>query len=262
VIDQRGEIAFNRRVAENTYLMGFDCPQIAAKAKPGQFVMLRVGSGYDPLLRRPFSLCGVKGGLILVLYDVVGRGTTLLRTMAAGDELSVLGPLGNGFMPHADDHAPLLVAGGIGIAPLLYLAASMSKKRYRLLAGFRSAPAVIDATATVGRPMDVSLATDDGTAGHYGPVTDVLEAHLSESRSDGRSLVVYACGPQAMLRKVAEMTLEGEVSCQVSLEATMACGLGACQGCAVRAAEGGRTYHHVCKDGPVFPVQAVDWNRL
>ena len=262
MFDQRCEIAFNRRVAENTYLIGFSCHRIAAKAKPGQFVMLRIGSGYDPLLRRPFSICGAEGDLILVLYDVVGRGTAILKTMAAGDRVTVLGPLGNGFVSHMDDHVPLLVAGGIGIAPLLYLAHGMTKRPYRLLAGFRSAPAVIDAASTVGGHLNVSVATDDGTAGHYGPVTDLLEAQLSEGGSHGRSFVVYACGPKAMLRKVAAMTLKRKISCDVSLEAYMACGLGACQGCAVRAAARGRTYYHVCQDGPVFPVQAIDWDRL
>jgi dihydroorotate dehydrogenase electron transfer subunit len=262
VIDQRVEIRFNRRVANNTYLIGFNCHQIAARAKPGQFVMLRVGSGYDPLLRRPFSICGVRDELILVLYDVVGRGTRLLRAMVAGDGVSVLGPLGNGFMPRADDRKSLLVAGGIGIAPLLHLAAGMSKERYHLLAGFRSAPAVIDVSATVGTPTDVSLATDDGTAGHHGPITDVLQRHLNEYRPAGTSLVIYACGPKAMLKKVARMSLESEVSCHVSLEAYMACGLGACQGCAVRAAAGERTYCHVCKDGPVFPAYAIDWDQF
>jgi dihydroorotate dehydrogenase electron transfer subunit len=263
VIDQRGEIALHRRVAENTYLIGLNCPQITVMAWPGQFVMLRLGSGYDPLLRRPFSICGTKGDLILILYDVVGRGTTILSTMETGDGVSVLGPLGNGFVAGTGDRISLLVAGGIGIAPLLYLAQTMADKQYRLLAGFRTATAIIDATSALGEPMDVSVATDDGTEGHHGPVTDLLEAHLAGKRSRGSALVVSACGPKAMLKKVAAMTLEKGIACQVSLEAHMACGLGACQGCAVRAAAAEeRAYYHVCKDGPVFPVQTVDWDRL
>ncbi len=263
MIDQRGKIAFNQRVTENTFLMGLECPRIAAATRPGQFAMLRVGSGYDPLLRRPFSICGTKGDLILVLYDVVGRGTTLMSAMEAGDDVTVLGPLGHGFSSGSGDRMSLLVAGGIGIAPLLYLAQTMTEQPYRLLAGFRTATAVIDATSAVGASKDVSVATDDGTAGHHGPVTDLLRAHLAERGSRGSALGVYACGPKAMLRKVATMTLEKGIACQVSLEAYMACGLGACQGCAVRAAAGQeRTYYHVCKDGPVFPVQAVDWDTF
>ena len=263
MIDQRGEITLHRRVGQNTYLIGFKCPQITAMARPGQFVMLRLGSGYDPLLRRPFSICGTKGDLFLILYDVVGRGTTILSTMKTGDGVSVLGPLGTGFVPGTGDQISLLVAGGIGIAPLLYLAQTMTDKQYRLLAGFRTATAIIDATSVVGKPMDVSVATDDGTEGHHGPVTDLLEMHLAGRRSRRTSLLVSACGPKAMLKKVAAMTLENGIACQVSLEAHMACGLGACQGCAVRAsAEEERTYYHVCKDGPVLPVQAVDWDRL
>jgi dihydroorotate dehydrogenase electron transfer subunit len=234
-----------------------------AMARPGQFVMLRMGSGYEPLLRRPFSICGTKGDLILVLYDVVGRGTTILSTMKTGDEVTVLGPLGNGFRVGTGDRISLLVAGGIGIAPLLYLAQTMRDQRYRLLVGFRTATAIIDATSAVGEPMDVSVATDDGTQGHHGPVTDLMEALLAESGSRGSSLTVYACGPTAMLKKVAAMTREKGIACQVSLEAHMACGLGACQGCAVRAAaDEEQTYFHVCKDGPVLPVQAVDWDRF
>jgi dihydroorotate dehydrogenase electron transfer subunit len=263
VIDQRGEIALHRKVAEKTYLIGFRCPEIAATARPGQFVMLRMGSGYDPLLRRPFSICGTRGDLILVLCDVVGRGTTILSTMKTGEGVTVLGPLGHGFAAGTGDRISLLIAGGIGIAPLLYLAQTMTDKGYRLLAGFRSAPAIIDVTSTVGESMDVSVATDDGTEGHHGPVTDLLEAALADKRARGSSLIVSACGPTAMLKKVAAMTRKSGIACQVSLEARMACGLGACQGCAVRAAAAEeRTYYHVCKDGPVFSAEVVDWDHL
>ncbi len=262
MIDQRGEIALHQKVAENTYLIGFKCPQITAMAKPGQFVMLRMGSAYDPLLRRPFSICGIRSDLILVLYDVVGKGTSILSTMKTGDEVTVLGPLGNGFMTGACDRVSLLVAGGVGIAPLLYLAQTMTGKQYRLLAGFRTVKAIIDVTSAVEEPVGVSVATDDGTEGYHGPVTDFLEAHLAESGLRGGSITVFACGPIAMLKKVAAMTRENGIACQVSLEAYMACGLGACQGCAVRAAaDEERTYYHVCKDGPVLPVQAVDWDH-
>ena len=263
MIDQRGEIAFNRRVGENTYLVGLNCPRIVTMARPGQFVMLRMGSGYDPLLRRPFSICGTRGDLILVLYDVVGRGTNALSTIEAGNRVTVLGPLGKGFVFGTDHRMPLLVAGGIGIAPLLYLTQTMAEKRYRLLAGFRTAAAIIDGRATGGELIDVTIATDDGTEGHHGPVTDLLEEHLAASASRGNSPIVYACGPKGMLKKVAAMTLTNGIACQVSLEAHMACGLGACQGCAVKAtAREERSYYHVCADGPVLPARAVDWDRF
>ena len=262
MFERNVEIVTNRKVADATYLMELYSPETASEARPGQFVMLRVRDGMDPLLRRPFSLCGVRDGEYLsILYRTVGTGTHLMTTLEVSSRVWVLGPLGRGFDRPPEGRVPLLVAGGIGLAPLLFLGRGLAVSGTTVLAGYRSAGEVIPVDQVGPGHPPVTVATDDGTRGYHGFVTDLLEARLAESGA--QSLVVYACGPKAMLRKVAAATLGLGLPCRVSLEAFMACGLGACQGCAVRAAGGSsRTYYHVCQDGPVFPVEAVEWERL
>ena len=262
MIEQESEIVFNKKVAANTFFMGLRSPQIAAEAKPGQFVMIRVAQGMDPLLRRPFSICGIReDDLVLILYRVVGRGTAIMCDVREGESLSVLGPLGSGFEMPQKREKPLLVAGGMGIAPLIFLATTMKPGSFTFLAGFGSDEEIV-ATDEIGfSEIDLSISTDDGSAGHRGLVTELLENHPSGFNT-GRSMV-FACGPLPMLKEVAAITLDKDVPCQVSLEASMACGLGACQGCAIRrSSEQAITYYHVCQDGPVFDVNALDWEAL
>ncbi len=263
MIEQYSEIVFNKRVAADTFFLGLRSPRIVAEAKPGQFVMLRVGRGMDPLLRRPFSICGVRDDdLVLILYRVVGRGTTIMCDVREGESLSVLGPLGSGFeMPHKGEK-PILVAGGMGIAPLIFLASTIEPGSFRFLAGFGSGEEIV-ATDEVGLSgIDLSISTDDGSAGHRGLVTELLENRLAGFNGNINP-VVFACGPLEMLKGVAAMTANKDVQCQVSLEASMACGLGACQGCAIRrSSEQAIAYYHVCQDGPVFDVKSLDWEAL
>jgi len=261
VWDKHAEIVWNRRVADGIYLMALRSPEIAATARPGQFVMIRVGEGLEPLLRRPFSICKAAEDRILVLYRVVGRGTRILSDTREGGSLSVLGPLGRGFEPPREDHRAILTAGGMGIAPLLFLARSLPPERMVFLAGFGSANEVIRADQIGLLDMPICVATDDGSAGHYGLVTDLLEDALNDR--DGRRTTVFACGPLPMLTAVVAVTRARGIPCQVSLEAGMACGLGACQGCALKAARGqGRAYWHVCQDGPVFDAMSLDWESI
>ena len=260
ILEESSEIVFNRSLTPDTWLMALASPGIAGSAKPGQFVMLQVHSGNDPLLRRPFSICGTGEGALFILYRVVGKGTAMMSRKKAGGTMSLLGPLGRGFEKMGDDAFALLVAGGIGIAPLLFLARTMDPAHYRLLAGFRTAREIIRAGDVVGNVGDIGLATDDGSAGHAGPVTDLLAGYLDGDGAGDSEPGLFACGPLPMLRKVVMMARQSKTPCQVSLEASMACGLGACQGCAVKADPGeGHTYYHVCKDGPVFPSSAIDW---
>ncbi len=261
VIEQDAEIVFNKRVAVGAFLMGLRSPEIAAEARPGQFVMIRVGQDMDPLLRRPFSICGVHDDLVLVLYKVVGRGTRIMSDTGEGELLKVLGPLGKGFVrPSAGQHA-ILAAGGMGIAPLMFLARSMAPESYTFFAGFGSADQIVRADEPGLSGIKMSIATDDGSAGHHGLVTELLEKGPASLSGDCR--MVFSCGPRPMLKAVAAITHERAIPCQVSLEAAMACGLGACQGCAVKAAPGqDRAYWHVCQDGPVFDATDLDWGAL
>jgi len=254
------EIVSNQRITEDTWLTALRSAEIAQAAKPGQFVMMRVRTGLDPLLRRPFSICGVRDDLFLVLYRVVGKGTSLMTELRGGDKMWVLGPLGRGFVVPDKRTRPLLVGGGIGIAPLVFLDQFHREKRLIFMMGFRSAKDIISPKQITGEGRGFLAATDDGTKGHHGPVTDLLEEHLRKNRGKAG---VYACGPKPMLRKVAEMTRAMRMPCQVSLESHMACGLGACQGCAVKASgNSGRSYFHVCKEGPVFEAEDIDWEMI
>ena len=258
---QNIDIAFNREVLSGTFLMGLIAPEIVAEARPGQFVMIRVSAGSDPLLRRPFSICGTrKDRLLLILYKVVGQGTSILSRTMEGEQLSVLGPLGTGFELPDTGRAPILVAGGMGTAPLLFLAQAMGPEDLTFLAGYRSKEEVLDIDEIGFSGMNISIATDDGSFGHPGLVTELLEAHLKTS--EDRGFEIYTCGPMPMIRQVASLALSSEISCQVSLETTMACGLGACQGCVVKSASPEQTYIHVCKDGPVFHAGSLDWEYL
>jgi dihydroorotate dehydrogenase electron transfer subunit len=247
----------NEEVARDTFLMELEAPSIASAAKPGQFVMLRVSERPDPLLRRPFSICSTReGGTLLLLYRVVGRGTRILAETGPGGHLSLMGPLGHGFRVPGATQSSLMAAGGMGLAPLVFLAGLAGEGRCTLMAGYGTAAEIIPLERVGAGGLHASVATEDGSAGHKGLVTELLEGALAETVGE----TVYACGPLPMLRRVAALCLERGVDCQVSLESFMACGLGACQGCAVKAGpEEGRTYLHVCGDGPVFRASAIDW---
>lgn len=263
MIEQNLEIVFNKEIARNTFLMGLRSPEMCAVAEPGQFVMIRVQTGIDPLLRRPFSVCGIQDDeLLLILYRVVGKGTAIMAERPEGEGLSVLGPLGKGFELSNTLQLSLLVSGGIGIAPLLFLAQLMKPRPIQLMMGFGSASEIVATEQILDYTIDSIIATDDGSAGHAGPVTDLMHAYFGQTGLERESVSVFACGPGPMLKKVAAMAFNRNNTCQASLEAVMACGLGACQGCVVKAASNEkRAYYHVCTDGPVFPAGSIDWSN-
>ena len=252
-----GEIVYNKQLTPVHFLMGLDWQ--GSVSSPGQFVMLRVGSGYDPLLRRPFGIYNVTegGSRLEVLYKVVGRGTAIMAAMKPGEEVDILGPLGRGFPAPGAEERVIMVAGGIGIAPLHMFALGHSKSV--LLYGARESAEASLSGDVAALGLTVKLSTEDGSAGSKGLVTD----HLAEELAGGG--VVYACGPMGMLKAVSAMAAEAGVRAYVSLENTMACGVGACLGCAVRfGGEGVSSGKHgafrmVCSEGPVFESTEIDW---
>jgi len=264
MIEQETEILFNRMIASETFLLGLKSPEIVAAAKPGQFVMVRVSSGIAPLLRRPFSICGIKEeDQFLILYRVVGRGTAMLTEKKEGEKLSILGPLGKGFELPKTHETPLLIGGGIGVAPLFFLSQTLKAIDIEFMMGFGSSKEIIDMNGIVVLNANVSIATDDGTVGHNGLVTDLLEEYLKKHVAKKDSFSIFTCGPVPMLKRVVDIAIHGSIPCQSSLEAFMACGLGACQGCAIKAdSKESREYYHVCRDGPVFPIQSLDWKSI
>lgn len=265
MIDQHIEIAFNREITSGIFLLGLRSPSLASESRPGQFVMLRVNQGIDPLLRRPFSICGTTDGkIVLILYKIVGHGTEMLAGRKAEEKLSVMGPLGKGFNLPGKNEKAVLVSGGIGIAPLNFLADALKNDQMEFMSGFDTSGNIISSKEITGRSINISIATDDGSEGYSGMVTGLLDEYLDKDIHEKDSKVIYACGPSAMLKKVSSIAAYRRIPCQVSLEALMACGLGACQGCAVKILPQNdlTLYRHVCKDGPVFPAHIIDWSGI
>lgn len=265
MIDQRIEIVFNREITSGIFLLGLKSPAMASESRPGQFVMVRVNKGIDPLLRRPFSICGIsEGKIILILYKTVGHGTELLAGKKAGEKVSVMGPLGQGFSLPGKDKKAVLVAGGMGVAPLYFLAGTIKDRQIEFMSGFDTSGNIISPVEITGHSMNISIATDDGSKGYSGMVTGLLEEYLDKNIHEKDPAIIYACGPSAMLKNVSSIASYRNIRCQVSLESLMACGLGACQGCAVKIMSQNDLpiYRHVCKDGPVFPAHVIDWSAI
>lgn len=247
------------QLAETLFRLTLAAPLIVAAAQPGQFVMAACGPSLDPLLRRPFSIHRLLGSdRIQLLFRVVGKGTGLLAECRPGQQLSLIGPLGRGFQP-ASQGPVCLIGGGIGIAPLLFLAdrfrtASPNPQLCTVLLGAQNREELTSLTKEFAAlHCQVETATDDGSLGHRGFVTDLLAPHLATAQQ------VYVCGPQPMMARVALQCQASQVGCQASLEAHMACGLGACLGCTVHGSD--ERYRHVCKHGPVFKAEEIAWNR-
>lgn len=259
-----------REVAEAFYLTRLSVGQGGAAVRPGQFVQLRPRprDGLTPFLRIPLSVYAADPheGTVDVLYEEVGPKTRALRHRRCGDEVGYLGPLGNAF-PRPDcrsDAELLLVGGGIGIPPLLFLGRLLQGEghRPRLLVGARSAARHLPDELVTAAAVAVERATDDGSLGHAGPVTDLLVAALAVP---GSPPLVYTCGPKGMMATVARLCAGRRASCFASLEEYMACGFGVCVGCVVPLLEGQTVegpygqYSRVCVDGPVYDARRIDW---
>jgi len=259
-----GQILWNRSLGDAYRCMGVTAQNGYSQATPGQFVMVKVDDGYAPLLRRPFSIHRLirEGGQVTgfeLLYKMVGPTTNQMGALLPGDTLSLLGPLGRGYTYPAKPTRVALAGGGIGIAPLIFLAAQMLEAGYapdliRVYLGGRSAPDLLCVADFEKMGLQVYTTTDDGSAGEKGLVTAPLERALAAR--DVRNL--YACGPVGMLQGLAALADLFQVPCQVSVETIMACGMGACMGCAVKSKEAlDEKCRHACLDGPVFEAGQI-----
>jgi dihydroorotate dehydrogenase electron transfer subunit len=223
--------------------------------------MLRVTGTGDPLLARPFGISSVLSrSSIEVVYRVVGRGTALLAGVKKGQTLNLLGPLGKGFPMPPKGTIPVLVGGGSGFPPLHFFAQSAGKNAHFFI-GARNKDCLPPAgilRSFKDVAEHVHIATDDGSAGAKGTSTDILNAFLSTMEKKSR-LVIYACGPHAMLSAVSTIASGYGILCHVSMEERMACGLGACMGCSIPQKAGG--YKRACKEGPVFDSKEIDWSE-
>ena len=246
------------QLVHGIFLLTVKAPAILESAGPGQFCMLEVKyhNSRDPLLRRPLSIYKtLANGRISFLYKEVGKGTRLLSKRCPGEIVRILGPLGQGFrLVH--DRPCILVGGGLGIASLLLLAEKIKQSGKLIIllgAGNASEIPTIEDFSRLTR--DFHIATEDGSLGQKGMVTDLLAQTLQKIKGMAQ---IYTCGPWPMMKAVYYMARNKNIPCQVSLEATMACGIGLCLGCAVPRSDS-QGFLHVCREGPVFDADQVNW---
>jgi dihydroorotate dehydrogenase electron transfer subunit len=228
--------------------------------QPGQFFTVRASDGTVPLLRRPFAFSAFDGKkqTASMIFQKRGRGTEILAAQQTGNTLDIIGPLGKPFPMPAEDLSALLVAGGIGLGPLLFLATRLREANVPCVFVFgcrtKSLIPVTGAFTGLGPAVRTAVCTDDGSAGFRGTAGDYLKS--IESTVDGRT-AVYACGPLPLLKACHEFAARRGCECFVAVEQVMACGVGACMGCAVRSAQGG--FVRACTEGPVFNSRELQW---
>ena len=259
ILNLRAQILRNQNIKAAYWHCLLKAPGIAKTAQPGQFINIKVCDGLDPLLRRPLSIHRVNGSTIEVLYEVVGKGTAILSQRKPGEILDIIGPLGNGFSYQTEKKRRLnaiLVGGGMGVAPLFFLAQQLKANRPLVLIGARTKELISCEKEFKSLGCRVFLATDNGSAGFKGKVTDLLKNVLLKA-PDAKLTVIYACGPQPMLKAISSFIKVRGLSAQLSLEEHMSCGIGACLGCVVKTRSG---FKRVCKEGPVFNAQDLVWD--
>ncbi len=267
------EVLLNERLARDTYCIRLQCPEIARAIRPGQFVMIRLVNGSDPLLGRPFALYDTvldSNGdpfAIDVVYLVVGRVTGALAAMRPGDQVAIWGPLGNGFRSFDAVGHVAFVAGGIGQTPFLAYARDLlgtrgygdrsprqQAGRVSMYYGVRSSDLAAGVEDFRGAGCEVHMASNNGSIGHHGFVTELLQHHPKPD-------FLVGCGPEPMLNALAALATEWNVPCDVSLETPMACGLGICFSCVAPVkTPDGWDYKRVCMDGPVFDAAKLCWD--
>ncbi|MHC4395192.1 MAG: dihydroorotate dehydrogenase electron transfer subunit [Planctomycetota bacterium] len=284
------DVRSNEKIGRRFYRLGLEFSGQAAKAfaktSPGQFAQLHLrdtalppkqlvpeelldASQRDILLRRPFSFCDVTTKddktSVDILYCVLGPATLRMTTLSPGDSVSLIGPLGSGFYVPKNKKFALLVAGGMGAPPLLHLAKLLTEDYPHIKAlafvGAKTQEELLLDAEPAGSKIEQCIATDDGSAGVKGLVTNLLEKWLSSRKPlAAEDMIIYSCGPEVMLAKVAKIAQNKNIDCQVSMERRMACGIGLCQSCAVecKAEDSNETvYKLCCKDGPVFNSREI-----
>lgn len=277
-IQHTARIVENEQLAKDTFRVRLTCPELASRAVPGQFLMLKIAGYQDPLIGRPFAIFDVGPGegfavdYVDVVYLVKGKLSTALAKLRRKQLIEVWGPLGNGFDPSPVDHL-IMVAGGIGQTPFLTLGQEFlgtrkfgpparevkPAKKVTLLYGARTAEYLAGVENFEAAGIDVRIATNDGSRGRQGLVTDLLDEILTEKAYASRRVV--CCGPEPMMHAASEVALRHSAPCQVSLETPMACGIGICFTCVakVKTPEGDWDYKRTCVEGPVFDAEKIIW---
>ena len=255
-IQDKYEIVSNEKICPRFYKLCLDAKPIAKIIKPGQFIHIKVSETLVPFFRRPFSVYRAQKH-VEILYEAIGVGTKALSTRKPGEYLDTLGPLGNSFsLPPKGTKQVVMIGGGIGVAPFLILSDSLAGARHAsplqliLLYGGRTGGHVYDMKEFEKNGCKVYVATDDGSKGVKGRVSELF----SKIKADSRSTILYTCGPHAMMEAVQKFSKKHNLHCEASCEELMACGLGACLGCSISTRQG---YKTTCYDGPVFDIRDV-----
>jgi dihydroorotate dehydrogenase electron transfer subunit len=260
MLEQTVQIVSNERDTDSYFRLVLSAPQIAPLIQPGQFAHVRILPLKDALLRRPFSIFQVAGDTFSILYKTVGKGTDALARMRAGEELSVIAPLGHGFtVPKAGGEIPLLVAGGYGMAAMFLLAQRSPQKGIVFVGGRRRVDILCEKEfATIG--WEVRVATEDGSHGEKGLVTQPLLAEIKKSKLKTQNFKVFACGPTPMLKAVGKIADVFNVPAELSMDEHMCCGVGVCLTCVIPVRTGDSwEYQRTCTEGPVFDSRRIVW---
>ncbi|MCX7826069.1 MAG: dihydroorotate dehydrogenase electron transfer subunit [Verrucomicrobiae bacterium] len=257
MVERNVEIVSNERDTDLYFRLALRAPEVAHATQPGQFLHMRIPPLREALLRRPFSIFQANGQTVTILYKVVGKGTEALSRMRAGEEVSVIGPLGHGFtVPQPGGATPLLVAGGYGMAAM-YLLAERSPQKGMVFVGGKRAEDILCEKEFRALGWDVRVTTEDGSRGEKGIVTQLLPPEL---RRATRGQKLFACGPTAMLKVVAKIAEEFNVPAEISTDEHMCCGVGVCLTCVIPVRTGdGWEYQRTCTEGPVFDSRNVLW---
>jgi len=253
------EVLFNRHIKADCYRIALKTPSSFFNAVPGQFIHIRVVNDLLPLLRRPFSISSVTARGVEIVYKVVGKGTKALSGVKRGEYLDILGPLGKGFFICDDVKRHLLIGGGIGVAPLVFLARRIIEKKdvsILVFLGFKTAGEIICQEQFSGENFTLNVATEDGSCGYKGMVSCLIDDYLKKTPFSSKTCI-YACGPRDMLKAVANLASRYGILCQVLMEEIIGCGVGACRGCVIKGKTG---YLRVCKEGPVFDAKDIMWD--
>jgi dihydroorotate dehydrogenase electron transfer subunit len=245
-------VVSNTLIMPGTHVLELDAPQLGRSAVPGQFLHLRIGDSWDPLLRRPMSIFRIRPEGVSIMVRAVGRGSELIASAPAGATLDCLGPLGRGFELSSRCRRLLMVGGGYGVAPLVGLAEQALPRgaEVTLLVGAATAEHVFPA-GLLPSAIEYHTATMDGSSGHAGYVTDLVSGFLDWTDA------VYGCGPHGMLASLARACqARASMPVQLAMEQRMGCAMGVCLGCVIPTVQG---YKRVCRDGPVFQAEALVW---
>ena len=264
IVPQYCRVVFNRRTDTKGcyYSLMVEGFRATGKVSPGQFVHLKPGPGLDPYFRRAFSIAGWdrERGRLEIIYKIVGRGTALMAELTRGDRVDLIGPLGNSFSRPGKKTITVLVAGGVGLPPLLFMAQTLvdtgfPRDKIYFFYGGRTRHDLVRLSDLRRLGLKLITSTDDGSYGFSGFITDALASRLPDF--DRQKTFIIGCGPEPMLAALQNLALEQGLVGELSLEAPMPCGVGVCLGCVKPRREEPRRYVRVCHDGPVFRIGEV-----